>query len=256
MVNKMSNNFSEFLQHTSFDYFSKEKDEILSLIKDELDGILKQISMLIKSYNSTVELKKIEKKFNSILDGTNPYIDNLIRSKYNLCYQELFSKIIRDGDFALKSNRYEASSERLSVLESTLANYKCNIDKSKEAITNKIEEKNSNFVKDFIINNILACLEDTFYDIPCKQNDDAYNEIEKYLNKTTDIIIGGLQDICVSSMDDMNNDVLSYLENKIKFEKGYTNNLTLSQLLQAKEAFIGSNTKRPQKKGNKKNIAA
>lgn len=255
MVNKMSNNFSEFLQHISFGYFENEKQEILDFLKDELDGILKQISMLIKTYNSTVDFDEIQKKFNNILDDSDTYIDILVKNKYNLCYQELFSKIIRDGDFALRSNRYEASSEKVSILESTLSNYKSNIDKTKDKIDNKVAEENNNFTRNVIINSLLNYLEDVFYDIPCKQNDEVYNEIHKHLNKTTDIIVAGLQDICTSNIDNMNSDVMSYIENKIKFEKGYTNNLTLSELLKAKEAFMDSVPKNKPKRG-KKNIAA
>lgn len=246
MLNKLSNNFSEFLSNTSLNYSIYGKKETFELIKKELDGILKQISMFVKTYNSTIEFEEIEDKFANILNISNDYIDALGKNIYNACYQELFSKIIRDGDYALKSNRYEASNERTKLLEITLSNYKANIKKSKNKIDIDIEKESSNFVNNFMIHNLLSCLEDVFYDIPCRQNEDSYNETNKYLKKTSVLIINSLQEIWGSYTSSMNDSVISYLEDKIRFEKGYTNSLSLSQLLHSNASFDNKNKKQKQ----------
>lgn len=256
MEKRISNNFSEFLQDTSSSYSKKEKQEIYDLVKEELDGILKQIKMFIKTFNSTIEFDELKNKFYSILENSYSSIDDLVKNIYNISYQEVFSKIIRDGDYALKSNRYQASTERINLLETTISNHLKNIEDSKIIIKDKINDQNSNFVNMSIIDNLLTYLDEVFFIIPCKQNDSAYKESCDLLARTKNVIIEQLNDVCANNIELLNKEVTSYLEDKVRYEKGFTSNknFTISELLEAKAAALETKPaeKQKPKRGRKK----
>lgn len=254
MEKRISNNFSEFLQDISSSYSKKESQEIYDLLHEELDGILKQIKLFIKTFNSTIELEELKDKFYSILEDSRPSIDVLVKDIYDISYQEIFSKIIRDGDYALKSNRYQASPERIELLETAISNHKKNTLDSKLIIKNKINDQNNNFVDISIINNILSCLDEIFFIIPCKQNESSYKKACDLLNRTENVIIDQLNETCFNNIELLNKEVTSYLEDKVRFEKGFTSNknFTISELLEAKAVLEAPTSKRRRNKKSPK----
>lgn len=249
MVSKISSNFSEFLQTSSSDCLANEKKGILEILESEIGGILKQLKMIAQSNNSTIEFDLISDKFYDIL-GNLP-VDMLTKNIYDLYYQELYCKIIRDGDYSLRSNRYEASNERTQILERTLLNYQKNRDTLR--VESYVNDHIKKFVETSLVNNLLSCMEDEFLEIPCKQNNKSLNEGTLLLNRTKDLIIAEVYDICSDSIKSLNSEVESYLKNKIRFEKGYTetnlNALSLSKLLEVRETFkVTSASKKKKKK--------
>lgn len=256
MEKRISNNFSEFLQDISSSYSKKEKQEIYDLVKEELDGILKQIKMFIKTFNSTIEFDELKNKFYSILENSCSSIDDLVKNIYDICYQEIFSKIIRDGDYALRqSNRYQVNPERINLLETTISNYKKNVEDSTIIIKDKINSKNKDFVNESIVDSLLSCLDEIFFIIPCKQNESSYKESRDLLDRTKNVIIEQLNDTCIHNIELLNNEVTSYLEDKVRYEKGFTSNknFTLSELLEAKATALETKSEKP-RRGRKKRI--
>lgn len=248
MASKISSNFSEFLQTSSAACLANEKKEILEILKSEVSGILKQLKMIAQSNNSTIEFDIVSESFYDILN--NLPVDMLTKNIYDLYYQELYCKIIRDGDYSLRSNRYEASNERTQILEKTLSNYQKNKDTLR--IDSQINDHIRKFIEISLINGLLSRMEDEFLEIPCKQNNKALSEGTLLLNRTKDLIIARVYDACSDSANSLNSEIESYLKNKIRFEKGYTetnlNALSLSKLLEVRETFKGGSVSKKKRK--------
>ena len=237
-MGKVSSNFSEYLSNVWMNDFEIEGTQIVGLLSHEFYGILKQISMIAKNYNSTIEFDNISKGFSRVIENSPSSISTLITNQYNFCYQELYSKIIKDGDYALKGNRYEASNERIKLIENALDRYKNNLDIVYKKMVETFEQQSRTFVVNSVVDDLLKCLEEEFFELPCKQNKNAYNECKKLLDKTEGPIISNLTDICLSHTQRLNDNIASYLEQKIHIEKG--NTFSSDELKTAREALVGS----------------